>query len=227
MLKTLIFILFSQLNPVIYHHAFSLEYSEPHEQPKCVSYMLCRSRAEHILWSRGNKFRSDPDVPTGSASPKDYVKSGFDKGHLAPSADFRWDSLAQTECFYMSNISPQKPKFNRGIWKRLEEQVREWAFEHDTLQIVVGPILRDKMATIGNNVAVPDTFFKAILWRHGDSTEAIGFLMANDSSHAELRDFSVPADSIESITGLDLFHEFTDSLEEIAEKTVNTKFWLK
>ena len=76
---------------------------------------------------------------------KDYLKSGYDKGHLAPAADMKYSTTTMKESFYFSNMSPQKPEFNRGIWKELEEQVRNWAQIYDTVYIVTGPILSDNL----------------------------------------------------------------------------------
>jgi endonuclease G len=54
----------------------------------------------------------------------DYEKSGYDRGHLAPAADMGFSKITMAESFYYSNMSPQVPGFNRGIWKQLEEQTR-------------------------------------------------------------------------------------------------------
>lgn len=129
----------------VHHTAYTLSYCEPHEQPSWVSYLLTR---DHALAERPRKdsFKADPAVRTGSATPKDYSHSGYDKGHLAPNADMRWDAQVQAECFYMSNMSPQTHTFNAGLWKRLEELVREWAIEYDSLYVVTGPLLHcDKL----------------------------------------------------------------------------------
>ena len=127
------------------HTAYALSYCEPHEQPSWVSYLLTRS---HALAERPreDRVKADPAVRTGSATPKDYTHSGYDKGHLAPNADMRWDAQVQDECFYMSNMSPQSHAFNAGLWKRLEELVRDWAIEYDSLYVVTGPLLHcDKL----------------------------------------------------------------------------------
>ena len=127
------------------HTAYTLSYSERHEQPSWVSYLLTRDRA-NAERPRKDCFKADPDVRTGSATPKDYTNSGYDKGHLAPNADMRWSAQVQAECFYMSNMSPQTHAFNAGLWKRLEELVRDWAVEYDSLYVVTGPLLHgDKL----------------------------------------------------------------------------------
>ena len=92
----------------------------------------------------------------------DYRKSGYDRGHLTPIANFRFDYLSMQQTNYYTNICPQKPRFNRGIWKKLENKVRKWVLEYDTLYIVSGPIFSDTNKTIGNNLTIPNKFFKTI-----------------------------------------------------------------
>jgi endonuclease G len=84
---------------------------------------------------------------------------------MAPNADLSWDSQVQRESFYLSNIAPQLPGLNRGLWRELEAIVRAWAYERGSLTIYVGPVYsRNSMSTIGaNRVVVPDAFFKIII----------------------------------------------------------------
>ena len=113
---------------------------------------------------RGDDFRPDPAVPTGSATPQDYTRSGYDRGHLAPAADMSFSAKAMSESFYMSNMSPQAPQFNRGIWSKLEKQVRHFATKEKRIVVVTGPILpAEKNITIGaNKVTVPQYYYKVI-----------------------------------------------------------------
>jgi len=86
---------------------------------------------------RSNAF-PDYNVPEGSATNVDYQGSGYDRGHLAPAGDMSWSSQTMEESFFYSNMSPQVPGFNRGIWERLEDQVREWAIENQDIYVVTG-----------------------------------------------------------------------------------------
>ena len=100
-------------------------------------------------------------VTTGSAHSSDYTKSGYDRGHLCPAADMDFNPVAMEESFFMSNISPQAPEFNRGIWKDLETEVRNWAKKEKKIYVVTGPVFRDNKGTIGEDkVTVPGYFFK-------------------------------------------------------------------
>ena len=148
---------------IIQRQAYTLAYNEAHEQANWVAYMLLKNQSNSRV-ERSNRFMVDPLVSTGSATNADYAKSGWDRGHLAPAADLSWSKEAMQSSFYYSNMSPQWPAFNRGIWKRLEEQVRDWSLLYDTLYVVTGPILSSNLPYIGpNKVSVPKAFFKALV----------------------------------------------------------------
>ena len=111
-----------------------------------VAYELTAQEVQGIV-SRSDDFRADPEIITGSAALVDYRGSGYDRGHLAPAADMKWSEEAMSESFYMSNMSPQAPGFNRGIWKSLESRVRSWAVENGTVYVVTGGILSPGLPT--------------------------------------------------------------------------------
>ncbi|MFN5333694.1 MAG: DNA/RNA non-specific endonuclease, partial [Bacteroidota bacterium] len=141
---------------IIFHTGFAFLYNEKHEQASWVAYQLTREETNSI-YSRTNKFIPDPLVKSQTANDNDYLGSGYDRGHLAPASDMGWSATTMTESFYYSNMSPQVPSFNRGIWKKLEEQVRTWAIEYDTIYVVTGPVLKDSLPTIGKNkVSIPE-----------------------------------------------------------------------
>lgn len=209
----------------VLHKAYSLGYSETHEQAAWVSYLLSR-RHQQNSFERRNNFKEDPLLKAGSASPEDYSHSGFDRGHLAPAGDMDFNREVLAESFFMSNISPQDPSFNRGGWSELEELVRNWATKEDSLLVVTGPVLQEGLKKIGKNkVSVPDYFYKIILDARQPEIKAIGFLMPNESIEGKTEDFVVPVDSIEALTGLDFFPLIPDLLENSLEKSVQKEKW--
>lgn len=212
---------------IIRHHGYTLDYAEPFEQAKWVEYHLTREHLVGEKAERGNNFRVDPAVHTGSADPKDYVHSHHDKGHLCPAADMAWSEATMSESFYMSNMSPQEPSFNRGIWKHLEEQVRKWAQNYGSLWIVTGPVLEKDLPVIGheNKVAVPEEYYKIIADLSPHHEKMIAFLMPNQGSHEALQRYVVTVDSVEKITGIDLFPVLNDSLENALESHSRTDHW--
>lgn len=210
---------------IIEHTGFRLVYSETHEQAKWIAYEFTKAETIKKV-DRSDDFRSDPKVLTGSATSTDYKGSGFDRGHLAPAGDLSWSADAMSCSFFYSNMSPQTPSFNRGIWKKLEEQVRDWAKLCDTIYVVTGPVLEDSLPTIGENkVSIPKYYYKVILEYKSNSTKAIGFILSNEKSSFPLSNFIVSVDSVEKMTGIDFFHQLPDSIESEIEKSACIACW--
>jgi endonuclease G, mitochondrial len=138
----------STTHEIVKHSYYTLSYSKKNEQAEWVAYLLTRSMITGQS-ERTENFRPDPSVPSGSAQLVDYKNSGYDRGHLCPAGDMTFSNQAMSETFYLSNMSPQTPAFNRGIWKNLESLVREWAKEDDSIFVVTGGILKDSKGTIG------------------------------------------------------------------------------
>ena len=197
------------------HTAYSFSYNETHEQANWVAYLLTKAHLG-VGIERSDRFMEDPIVSSGTASNLDYAKSGYDRGHLAPAADMSWSEKVMQESFYFSNMSPQLPGFNRGIWKRLEEQVRDWALQYDSIYIVTGPVLSDGLSFIGpNKVSAPKYYFKALI--SIKERKGIAFYMPNQKSEAALLNYAISIDSLESLIGLDLYHLLPDPLEQQLE----------
>jgi endonuclease G len=211
--------------PIIKHLGYAFQYSEKHEQAFWVGYELTKKETEKAF-ERTDEFIPDPAVSTGTATVADYAKSGYDRGHLAPAADMGWSQQAMAESFYFSNMSPQEPGFNRGIWKNLEEQVRTWAKAYDSIYVVTGPVLKDGLVQLGpNGVSIPKYYYKVILDNTGDDAKAIGFLMPNQASKEPLEKFAVSVDQVEQETGIDFFNKLPDSRENASEKEVCIPCW--
>jgi endonuclease G len=211
---------------VVMHKAFAVGYNEHYEQPDWVLYELTADET-HGAANRSDNFRADDAVSTGSAKPSDYAHSGYDKGHMVPAGDMKWDEDAMSETFYMSNMCPQKPGCNRGIWKHLEEQVRSWAQRDGDLYISSGPIfLTGHPAVIGNDqVAVPDDFFKVVVDVTDPQVKGIAFIIPNEGSEEPLQDFAVTIDSVQHLTGIDFFPALPDSVETAVESNIDLHQW--
>ncbi len=209
---------------VIQHKSYILSYSEYHELSRWVAYKLNKEQTKGARKSRYN-FIIDPKVKTKSAADDDYVRSGYTRGHLVPAGDMKWDDASYKETFYMSNVSPQARAFNTGIWNELEQQIRKWSQDKGELYVVTGPVLEKRMTRIGKNrVGVPDQFWKVIL-TSGNDPKAIAFLMMNEGSRKPVMSFAVSIDSIETLTGIDLFSGLEDILENKLEAAVDTIYW--
>ncbi|CCH52371.1 DNA/RNA non-specific endonuclease [Fibrisoma limi BUZ 3] len=204
---------------VVRHDGYTLRYQERYEQADWVAYPLLGYETKGTADRDREQFQPDPMVKTGSALPSDYTRSGYDRGHLAPAGDFKFSQRLTSDSFYMSNMSPQAPDFNRGIWKELEELVRRWAVRDRGLYVVTGPVLKPGLPTIGrqNEVAVPKKYYKVLLYCNNPEIRMIGFLLDNKGSDSSLKQFVVPVDQIEQLTGIDFFPKLPDNLERELE----------
>ena len=212
---------------IVHHDFYSLSYVEKFEQAEWVAYELTRESLKKPNVPRAKNFKPDYNVSTGSAFHRDYTHSGYTRGHLVPAADMAFDTKAMEQTFFMSNISPQLRAFNNGIWRELEEQTRDWAFQNNRIYVVSGPVLNNIQKRIGKNrVAVPDKFFKVLIDVSGKNKKGIGFVIPNELSERPLHDFSMPIDSVEAMVGIDFFDELiSDDLEESLEGSFNEREW--
>jgi len=206
--------------------AYTLQYNETFEQADWVAYELTR---EEITGSvkRKDRFRADPGIAGGSAELSDYKGSGFDRGHLAPAADMVLTPETMDESFLMSNMSPQEPSFNRGIWAFLESCVRTWASENGSVFVVTGPVLtKEEYPVIGENrVAVPEYYYKVVLDYREPELKGIAFILPNRKGEGRLQDYAVSIDEAERVTGLDFFPALPDEAEEAIEAVFDVNLW--
>lgn len=211
---------------IVKHTGYTLSYNEEHELANWVAYELTK---EEVLGTeeRGDDFREDKSISTGSAKLADYKGSGYDRGHLAPAADFKWSAEAMSDTFYMSNMAPQDPSFNRGIWGDLEAAVRSMAYDNGAIYVVTGPVLTDgPYETIGDSeVAIPNYFYKVILDYTDPEVKAIGFILPNEGSSKSLSSYAVSVDEVEEMTDLDFFPALPDEHEAELESSFNTSKW--
>ncbi len=233
-----------QLQPneeIIMHSAMALVYNEKYEQASWVAHIILPDVVSGMV-GRSNDFRPDPLVKTGSAVERDYMIKdtladgsikydgfGYDRGHLAPSADFRWSQKALSESFYYSNMSPQVADFNRDSWAKLEDLFRAYVQEKKVpLYIVTAPLLREGLPVVErgqNHVAIPVYYYKIAL--DPANKQAIAFLMPNKKCEYPTEHYAVSIDSLEHLTGRDFFPALPDSLENRLELMDSAKPWMK
>ncbi len=215
----------SPKDQIVKHTAYILKYNEKHEQADWVIYRITADRMKGTV-KRKDNFRPDPSVKTGSATLADYKGSGYDRGHLAPAAVFKWSKEAMSQSFFMSNMSPQVPGFNRGIWKKLEAQVRTWAVDNEEIYVVTGAVLQGDLPAIGvNEVSIPEYYYKVILDYKEPEIKGIGFILPNESSKKALETYVLSIDEVEKFTGFDFFPVLPDNVEENIESGVNVSKW--
>jgi endonuclease G, mitochondrial len=215
----------SPSDEIITHTGYTLSYNTTFHIANWVAYELTAEETRPVV-KRNNRFVPDPVLKACSASNGDYKSSGYDKGHLVPSADMCYSLETMVESFYLSNMSPQTPSFNRGIWNKLEEQVRQWAMDDNAVYVVTGTVLTHGLPTIGRNrITVPGYFYKVILDYTAPDIKGIGFIIPNEGSQEPLQHFAVTIDSVEKVTGIDFFYQLPDVQEKVIENTISLTKW--
>jgi endonuclease G len=208
---------------VIQHTYYTLSYSPSDRQAEFAFYYLSVASINGKQ-ERTDNFRIDPSVKSNPVTSTSYQGSGFDRGHLAPAADFKLNEKAMSETFFMSNMSPMTPSFNRGIWSNLEDKVRENALSLGGVYVVTGPVLTNSCGTIGGGITVPCSFYK-VIFKEGSSPKMIGFLLSNSGSSLPLKNFIVSVDEIEKLTNLDFFSSLSDDVEGSLEANKSPSGW--
>ena len=210
---------------IIHHNGFSLSYNEKHEQAEWLAYYLSDTDISYVTRKRPY-FVEDPKVTTRSASWKNYKNSGYDKGHLCPAADKKYDERLYHETFYTSNVSPQLHAFNAGVWNKLENKIRYWAKKYHHLYVITGGVFNGDLKTIGREkVSVPNAFYKIILDCEQPEMKAIAFLIPHKKTNQPLYHFVVSIDELETLTGIDFFKNLPEQTQNILETEANYKEW--
>ena len=189
--------------------------------------------------TRTDKWEYDPLVPKRYQGVAYKSYAGYDRGHQLPSADRLCNTSANEQTFYFTNITPQHADLNQGLWEKLEQQVRGQINSCDTLYVVTGcvlattadPTVRTVDDNNGKPVAVPKAYYKVILkYTAGTANggySAIGFWMENKAygETALSRSFARTVDEIETLTGIDFFHNLNDTYEKEAEARYDASAW--
>jgi len=204
-----------------------------------------RLEAGHIVKrTRRNAFRTDPRLlPEESARCADYAGSGYDRGHLVPSGDMNRSAVAQANTYFLSNMSPQYPLLNQGVWSRLEDAVRAWAKASGAVHVISGSVFDrdndgrpDSLAdTIWTKpmkrVGVPSHFYKVLLRQTaGGDFEVLAVMLPNQRQGLRktdefIREHLVSVQDIRQRTGLDLFPKMEPSRKERLERAVASDLW--
>lgn len=210
-------------NQLIHYTNHTLSYNPQYKQADWVAYVLTREDLEGEESEWLPEFLRDPDLED-VARPEDYLNTDYVMGQLLPYEDRPGSQEDKQEIFYMSNVTPQKKEFNQGVWRELEENIRDWARSSGRLYIVTGPVLNGGQGEmIGTSqVFVPEYFFKAILDIDGSEPKMIGFLIPNEGTDAPLESFATSIDEIESLTKIDFFKSIL--LDQKLEDSLESEF---
>lgn len=196
--------------------------------PNWVAWHLTADHTDGDISRKGYEFHEDTEVPLPRAMFSDwnYRKTGYQRGHMCPAGDNKWNAEAMDQTFLLTNVCQQNGDLNENDWEYLEELCRSWANKYGDIYIVCGPVYySSKYKRLGSDrVAVPDAFFKVVL-RMKPSPETIGFLYANNGRSHDLSFYSRTTDQIEKITGIDFFNSLDDKIEDRIESKKSISSW--
>lgn len=212
---------------LLYREGYTTSYNVDTRTPNWVAWHLTANHTNGPAKRKGIIFQADEDIPAPRVDTYDYMRSGYDRGHMCPAGDNHWSQKAMEQSFLMTNICPQVPALNSGLWNTIEKQCRTWAQVYGDVYIVCGPIyFNQKHKTIGKNkIQVPEAFFKVIL-RLKDEPKAIGFICRNASAKGRKKtDYVNSVDEVERITGMDFFSQLPDDIEQQIEGQADIKDW--
>jgi len=213
---------------------FVLSYNSKTKTANWVSWQLNRSWMGTA--DRQDNFRPDDALPAAwyKVRPNDYTGSGYDRGHIAPSAERTRNETDNSSTFLMTNMIPQVPELNRGVWGDLEEYCRELVQQGKELYIIAGPLGRKGSIGKQEKIAVPAKNWKVIvvLDRQGlgmqgitSNTRAIAVMMPNSGSvkGKGWKSFRVPVKEVERETGLNFLSNVPPQVQQVIESKVDSQ----
>ena len=223
---------------ILKRRGYTTSYNSQTKNPNWVAWHLTKSHTYGSHQRSQEVFTEDEGVKAPRATDNDYYNSRYDRGHMCPAGDNKWDKDAMAQSFLFTNICPQNHGLNKYEWNNLEILCREWAKDYGAVDIVCGPIYSSKadryrvgkgsqnvQKTIGRNkVWVPDAFFKVVLCRQG-RPKAIGFIYRNEGVKQLVEEAVCTVDKVEELTGIDFFPALDDKIERVVESKVSLSDW--
>ncbi|MBR2102323.1 MAG: DNA/RNA non-specific endonuclease [Prevotella sp.] len=223
---------------------YSVEWDYNLKSQRWSCYTLNRQSLEqHTTRYYGNpQYPLDPDLPaqyyfdrpSADYTTGDYFYgSGFDHGHICPSADRLYSKEANYQTFYLTNMQPQYKEFNAGLWANMEGQVRQWAKSYNTemLYVCKGTTIDSEMniiKRIQGKLIVPKYFYMALLLKTAYGYRAIAFWAENekvDRDGDKLSKYAISIDELERRTSIDFFCNLPDDIEDEVEAAFSPNAW--
>ena len=184
---------------VLKHKTYTSTYDTVKNYPVLVEYWLtknmlvCTTRIP-----RGTRFVPDPLLPKQTNLQSSYDGSGYDRGHNMNAEDNRCDKVGMDESFYFSNMTPQIPQLNRGVWKSLETQVRETAEKQDSVKVWMGSV--GEVKKVGK-LSIPSHCWKVVYIKA--TNQYLAYIFPNQiPNNKEVKSYEVKVADVEKISGL-------------------------
>ncbi|MBR1593498.1 MAG: DNA/RNA non-specific endonuclease [Alloprevotella sp.] len=226
--------------------SYCFEYDKSAGHTRWVAYRFDGVTSK-IGTGRSDAWAEDPKLSKYVKIGAGYF-SGYDRGHICPSADRVYSGAANQQTFYTSNMSPQNGVFNPGLWAQHEEFVRELGRKcyaqgssnysrrfADTLYVVKGGTITSgqtigtSYSSAGVKMSVPKYYFVALLKVKNGVYNAIGFRFEHAALPADPSfdafDYAMSVSELEEKTGIDFFHNLPDNVEQSVETTFSKSAW--
>lgn len=193
---------------------YTLCYSSEHRQAVWTAHTLTRQSVDGKQ-KRTNDYR--PDILLENpVDEDDYRGSGFDRGHLVPAGDMKLNHKSMSQTFFMTNMSPQKPRLNQNTWAQIENRIRQQVRVYGTAHVVTAPVLTDNLPRIFSGVSVPDYYYKLAYFPEAGFMEA--YLVENRSySGTQIHQLRVTVREVEQLTGFDFYSELPIDVQDELE----------
>lgn len=215
---------------------YSVEWDTLKMSQRWTCYQMHKGYAGSAGRYSGNpQYPFDPDLPSKYyfGNVDHYRYSGFDHGHICPSADRQYSKEANKQTFYLTNMQPQYNKMNAGIWEVMEDKVRTWTRNSgtDTIYVCKGGTIDSEsniLKRINGVLIVPKYFYMALLLKNSQGYRAMAFWVENEDVNRKndnLADYVISIDELEKRTGIDFFCNLPDDIEEKVEKSVALNVW--
>ena len=200
-LLSLLFVSSSQIQDqvVLKHTNYTSLFSKSKKYPVMVEWWVTKAMVScPAPLKRKDNFKPDPLLPEHTNIAKDYVGSGYDRGHMMPAADNLCQTqLIQDESFYFSNMSAQTHRLNAGDWKSLETFTREESSLKDSIHVWAGNV--GEVKKIGS-VSVPKYCWKVIHIKK--ENKWVAYLFENNTSNPDgFKNNEVTLKEITTLTG--------------------------
>jgi endonuclease G len=226
---------FNAYNYTIKHRAYEVSYNFYHLNPNWIYHRIHRENLKNSCGKRDKGFYADSDlykvgVPQDLVlTDKSFKGSGFDRGHMAPSADFLWNQEINKESFFMTNMSPQTPGLNQHTWQKLEDRIRKWACGNGELEVYTGPVLEQGLQRLESCASIPKKYYKVLAYYKNGKHHGIAFLYPQTDQPKDGDPFQKRALSIrqlEELTGQNFFNDkYSKEVQDSFETAFDIKDW--
>ena len=207
---------------------FLIGWSDRLRHPVWCAYHVKRAATHENAKRPG--FTKDKSL-ANSPAPADYTKSGYDRGHMVPNYAIvtRYGEAAQKMTFLMSNVTPQSPALNRGVWREVEHRIADlWTARYGEIWVVVGCISPDanRETLSGTGIDVPTDYYQIVIAQEGMDVRALAVCFRQDVGwDAWPTRYLTTIRELEERTGLNFNPELPDFFARQLEGDLPTRLW--